>query len=533
MSTLVLVDLAGIQRYVARSNRLRDVVGGSELVRQATDELLHAATDGLGADELFAAAGAAALTFHTPGEASEFAGRYTRRLLEAAPGVEATVVAHDYQPGELAAALLVGSARLARAKLDRRPAGGLLGLGVTAPCRETGLPASGVAAAEVTRPLSRLVLRRRAVVEQANVRWHDELLGSGSADTFPLELDALAATEEDRHLGVVRVDGNNVGERLTAWLTACVQAGTPDDEVAGELRRWSRSLTDLCTGLMDAVVARVTGAVTTATVDGQQQRRVAGTPEALTFGLRDTDDGGALLPVRPIVAAGDDLTVVCDGRIAHDLADQALRALDDHPVHKLGGDQAGEQATEQLTAAAGVAVVPLHSPFARAYALAGELVASAKRAARDHREQTSQEVSAIDWHVGLPPLGRAGLAAHRRRLDTATCRPYLLAGADVPGSWEWLREVLLAGTDPGLAGPAWSQARSKRHRLAELARHDPAAVAGALAAWQLARTDLDLADGMDRGFVDGRSPLADAVELLDRALTIQPAPSPTTPAGAR
>lgn len=47
---------------------------------------------------------------------------------------------------------------------------------------------------------------------------------------------------------------------------------------------------------------------------------------------------------------------------------------------------------EQLTVAAGVAIVKTHYPFARAYELSEALCKSAKRLSRD--------VSTLDWHVG-------------------------------------------------------------------------------------------------------------------------------------
>src|SRR5690606_5681066 len=75
-----------------------------------------------------------------------------------------------------------------------------------------------------------------------------------------------------------------------------------------------------------------------------------------------------LLPLRPILLGGDDLTFLCDGRVALALTEAALKAFEAE-VPSLG----------RVTACAGVAIVPAHAPFAQAYALAEALCRHAKR----------------------------------------------------------------------------------------------------------------------------------------------------------
>ena len=114
---LVIVDTAQIQPYIFGSNRLRENVGASELVRLATGQwALEAVCKVAGADErhnvkdvrkdndykpdfalekqpheraaevIYAGGGNVVALFRSPATAKDFAYQLTRRALEEAPG---------------------------------------------------------------------------------------------------------------------------------------------------------------------------------------------------------------------------------------------------------------------------------------------------------------------------------------------------------------------------------------------------------------------------------------------------------------
>src|SRR6185312_4842133 len=90
-------------------------------------------------------------------------------------------------------------------------------------------------------------------------------------------------------------------------------------------------------------------------------------------GLRAQPAGDRLLlPVRPILYGGDDLTFVCHGRLGLALAERYLRAFAAAPASD----------GQPLSACAGVAIVHSRAPFSRAYGLADELCRTAKGVAR-------------------------------------------------------------------------------------------------------------------------------------------------------
>lgn len=507
MPVLTGIDVLGVQRYVFASNRLRDSVSASWLVHWATAR--DGALDGSAGDLLQASGGIAILSFPGEGHAHDFATRYTRRLYNEAQGIEVAVAHRPYASGGLAAALEQLHCDLAVAKLERAPSAPQLGLSVTAPCRITGLPATGFDPQDPTIPLSSTVLRwrGRGVHVHATGRWN-AFLGGNELSDFPPEIDDMGRTRGETSLmGVVHVDGNGVGRQIASWLRRCVNEGRSDDAVRHELTDWSTALDDLGRRALSTVIARVIAA----TMKNEQGGPfLTGALSALAFPLKRSGSK-VLLPIRPVLLGGDDLTFLCDGRIALDLAETALKAFAGGVPH-LG----------PVTACAGVALVPSHTPFDRAYALAEALCIHAKQRRRERNDSGSW----IDWHIGAPRPGE-GIAALRarsfsHRVSSAnlelTCRPYRLgSGADEPETWRWLSHNVLGTGANGFRGARWMQHRNKLKELASVVRKGQDGVRRAREAWTAA-AGLPWPDGLDHtnGFLDGiRTPLLDAVELLD------------------
>ncbi|WP_028322631.1 Cas10/Cmr2 second palm domain-containing protein [Desulfatiglans anilini] len=520
MRVLTAIDLLGVQRFIFSSNRLRDVVTGSYLVDWSTSS--SGALENLvpERDILLAGGGNALLEFDSMGKAQGFTARYTRRLNDEVPGLEIAVVHKAFQAGGLARALQEIQIDLARRKTARLPSAPLLGLSVTAACGETGLPAVGFDQADKGVPLSNSVLQRRKRRDEANRHWSPYLEGlEGFA--FPTELDDLGRTLGDTSLiGVVHADGNGVGEKIKGWLIQKSKHQVDDDTVRREYREWSQAIDQLGQDALCALVERIcqSSEERNGAQNKLKSRWVTGTPSRLEIELKPSE-GGWMLPLRPIVLGGDDLTFVCDGRIALDLAETVLSAFEGVELPHLG----------EISACAGVAVVRVHTPFAKAYRLAEGLCASAKKMRKKKEEDEGFCGCALDWHIGMPRPGQ-GVERIRERqycIDECrlTCRPLLLGSTkEDSGTWRWLSKTLLGDTDEGLRGKAWCGRRSKAKALAELVREGPDAVRRAMTAWRAVNKRLSLPQGIaeDGFFVKSRTPLLDAVELLDLHLMLEP-----------
>ncbi len=544
MLVLTGIDVLGIQGYVFASNRLRDVLAASWMVEHVASREQLEQWPGQGpSNVLLASGGTAILEFDSLASARRWTALYSRWLQDTAPGLE-VVVAHRCREGRpLAWALKALQVDLARAKLERRPSVPQLGLSVTAPCAVTGLPATAVDDARGD-PVSPRVQRLRERVEEAKGRWNADFLPAleqapGWTPEFPAELDLMGRTHgEASLLGVVHVDGNGVGKAIRHWLDRCIEEDVADAEVQERYRAWSRGIIELGKTVLRTVAQRA------AECARQEEGRcfLRGTPHDLGFRLYDwrddatrrTAENTVFLPLRPILLGGDDLTFVCDGRVALDLAVTALKAFEGQPIPHLGED--GQDTP--LSACAGVALVKAHAPFHRSYELVEDLCRSAKRARLEANDPAG---CWLDWHLGSTRPGESVEDVRQRQYRSgrqsqewiSTLRPYPLAGFDSGHqSWEWLdKELLGPGELPQTAkqgfrgAECWTRSRSRVKHLSSLARHGPAEIERQLEAWKGTDSAICLPGGLDdSGYRGNKTPLRDAIELMDQHLRLEPDP---------
>lgn len=427
---LVVVDTVGIQPYIFGSNRLRENVGASYLVHMATGGWLYAdpphflppgdhnIRDGkrvdnlpIEADEqrtaelLYAGGGNLVLLFRSPEGVRRFGRALSCQLLTEAPGLDAVLVERKFHwvenPEEsdiLAAVLECAMKDLAVKKASREPNHPLLGLGVTAACNSTGLVANYHAPEQwEEQPEQRRLLSISAEVAAkwdnnipAKERLRKELFPDDKTAIpetfdFPDEFDDLGRTEgEISYIGVVHADGNDFGKRFKS-ITEEYKGKSPsaNREYIARLRQFSDEANDIGLYALQKVVA----AVAQWNQRGQELAERKQKPRPGEMALAPAGKNGkALLSIRPIVFGGDDVTFVCDGRIA---LQAAQIFLEEFARRKINGKPA--------TAGAGVAIVKVRYPFARAYQLAESLTKNAK-------QEYGRDVSALDWHLAQSGL---------------------------------------------------------------------------------------------------------------------------------
>lgn len=518
MRVLTVARVLGVQRYIFRTNRLRDAVAASQKIDWATDDAVREVLrlEHFRDKEILilrSAGGEAVLVFPSHAYARKFARRYSRKLYDECPGLEYIIEHEPIQPGEFARAMLDIGRRLEKAKRERRADVRQLGISVTETCPLSNLPAVAFEARSGGTPVSAEILSLQAV--GGSRRWERYLDHMSFPAAFPLELDDLGRTRDDiSRIGVVHVDGNSVGDAIFRWLRRCMDEGVPDDEVMQQYKELSEGISRTAGHAFRAVLNRVIDSIDDKTFV------VRGKVADLEFELSREVGGDARinLPLRPIVLAGDEMTFVCDGRIALSLATAALEAFSQQEIPHL----------QSVTACAGVAIVPARAPFYRSYELAEALCANAKL----ERRRSDSSGAWLDWHIGLPRPG-ASLAELREESYvgrdavgdrwTLTCRPYPLHDADSPDKLTW-RELdkNVLGTDvPALRSIEWTRHRNKLKELAELVFRGPSGVVQGRRAWTRAASQRLPRLIANDGFLgDGTTPLLDAIELLELHLPL-------------
>jgi hypothetical protein len=385
---LTVVDTSGIQNYIFGSNRLKDNIGGSQLVWEATGVWARECCKLAGGEKHYSGGGNFMANFPEESQARQFERMLTRYVLCHAPGLKVVVAHHECEQID-AEAIQQAFQNLRQEKACRGLSLPLGTLPITQPCGITGLPAITTDAKENNSPISLSIQKQRGAATRGNDRLGDELT-SEKGYRYPYDFDELGRDKHDQsYIAVVHADGNGLGRRLI--------------EIAR--REGSNGVKAFSEAVNTASVAALKKTLTSleAIITGYDLMH-----GRIHISLKsDKSDPDALyLPFRPIVYGGDDVTFVCDGHLGIALATCYLEAFEKETskpeiAAAIGGCGA--------TACAGIAIVKTHYPFSRAYQLAEDLCKSAKAKAAtlvkaDAVSQNSlkpEGYSCLDWYFAL------------------------------------------------------------------------------------------------------------------------------------
>jgi hypothetical protein len=487
---IVIVDTAQIQPYVFGSNRLRENVGGSYLVAQATgawaidclmvtaprnnwDQDAHTFRSGpciddkawdLDAEIIFFGGGNFVVVFSNVQKAKDFSRALSLKVLHEAPGLQIVIVRENYQKGQNFNDHLQNAfEKLAKHKEERPASSPILGLGATAACQSTGLPAVELVKPESGNngslvPVSADIREKRKVVDAANKRLKNTFSQVlGEKYLFPTQLDHLGRSEtEFSYIAVVHADGNSMGDRIQKIGK---QHGSDNCKFINTIRSFSEALKTTSSQALEKTLENL---VSSLDKDGHSLTHNDEQGKKITrLNLARAEQGRWYLPVRPIVYGGDDVTFVCDGRLGISLALDYMEHF--KAATSLLPDDAGS-----ATACAGISIVKAHYPFARAYDLAEKLCQSAKDYRRDViKKGGSPTTFCLDWHFALS--GLFGSIADIRKIEYSapdnrnmTLRP-VTVGENVDYQFRTWNVV-----QHGIVGFQHSDWRTRRNKLKAL-----------------------------------------------------------------
>ncbi len=534
--TLTLLDCTGIQSYIFGSNRLRENIGASELVAQATQAFVQKALQEATqenynednpdqrAEVIFQGGGNVALLFRSQEDAKATVCALSRLLLEHAPGLE-IAAAHttfnwntdfladqDEKPGVMRKL----QEQLAIHKQHRPQSAPLLGLGVTLECRATGLPANCLSdKLETDNPLP---IHASVAAKLAWSKDSTDRLNNGfrlEKYDFPLDFDDMGRSyNELSYLAVVHIDGNGMGKRFQD-----VGKGKENRDYITALRDLSKKVNHAgIEALRTTITAMEEMLCQQETSLGHDIEKQAYLNDVVNFvGSPKHNSVRPYLPFRPLVYGGDDVTFVCDGRLGLTLAIRYLQAFEAETENLPGG---------KGYACAGVAIVKTHYPFIRAYQWAEQLCQNAKRFVREQTKDTEHGASAIDWHFAASGRGDS-ITAIRKREYTAqdgnrlNLRPLLLKdnqlchwGVVEQAAWQFKY------------GENWCERRNKVMALRETLRQGKNAVQHFLTRYSLKTlpkvSTQQSENSQKEGFYDSYCLYFDAIEALDIFLPLAP-----------
>ncbi|BAZ48034.1 hypothetical protein NIES4103_06390 [Nostoc sp. NIES-4103] len=429
----MVIDTTGIQKYIFGSNRLRENIGGSYLVKVATFEWVEECLRELGeiyipdqetenfapripknleirGELVYAGGGNTVLLFRGEENAKNFTKILTKKILYKAPGLN-IVVAHqifDWDTDSLQEVIdkKVIQGKLENEKRKPKPSMPMLGISVTATCNSTGLVAVDTSKHYGIPENDSYLVSREIVAKLKTVdRNYDEPANKKLINTIfkdlkkgdyeiPYDVDDLGRSEgESSYIAIVHADGNRLGNRFQEYL----KTASDNEDCIVKMRRFSRSVNDAATKALSAVAEMVINSITF-----EENQAVIKYVDKLGRVINKVAlkkrDGKTYLPFRPIVYGGDDITFVCDGRLGLSLAAKFLEKFEEFTANL--PDRQGK-----VTACVGIAIVKTHYPFAKAYALSEALCNKAKKWIREETDDYKKPLfSALDWHIAASGL---------------------------------------------------------------------------------------------------------------------------------
>ncbi|MDR0612484.1 MAG: hypothetical protein LBG45_03185 [Dysgonamonadaceae bacterium] len=334
-------SIQGIQDFIFQTNKLKEIVGASELVEQICSNTFDQfAKSG---ESVVRAAGNIKHIFDSREDCEQAVMRFPKEVMTMAPGITISqaVVTINADLSDYAdkADELEKRLRIQRNKPVRS-----VTLGLTAIYRSpsTGLPAVKIKDNETIDEASEKKIQQH----QATRKLVEKSFGKKlSHDEIAYDIEDI--TGKNDWIAVIHADGNGMGAIFR-------EIGKDKDKMK----------------VFSKQVSQIT--------ETAAQKAFQTVEEIYKL---EKDKGK--IPVRPVVLGGDDLTLVCRADMAIDYTQTFLDAFEKESKEQLKTlDTGNSKLANRLTACAGIAFVKSSYPFHYAVELAEKLCQRAKKAAK-------------------------------------------------------------------------------------------------------------------------------------------------------
>ncbi|MBK7477398.1 MAG: hypothetical protein IPI11_15880 [Haliscomenobacter sp.] len=375
--TALIIDTISIQPYIFGSNKLKENIGGSYIIEELVyKKMIHEVLSTLSLSTSidieewktnpmkytlkeepeasveigYIGGGNAFLIFRKTDDAKAFVKTYSKLLLAYFPGLKTAygiLEGFKYQEGDdykkfrrdLNKDLIQNRNFSATQVLPFKH-------GIAEDCPWTN-EAQEVRDSQSGSIISMMAKSRLRFVEDAKIcltkKFDNQIKGEY---TFTDDLEKFGQPDDKGYIAIVHADGNAMGQRFINCNSLA------------ETRKLSSGVADYAVNVMKKLV-------------GHLINSFEGEEPAIDWELKKDEERKRILPIRPLILGGDDITFVCEGRLGVHLAEKLLEYMSQTPINE-----------DTIHACAGVAIVHTKYPFYKAYQLAEELTKRAKDASR-------------------------------------------------------------------------------------------------------------------------------------------------------
>lgn len=338
---LALYDIMGIQQYIYKTNKLKDIIGGSMLVEKALQEIPCNLLPKHGGRRVYSGGGNAIFSFATEEDYKAFTRIFSRKLLLQTPGIRFVTVCLQ-QGKDLSKSIDCLFKKIAQKKNTALQF-----------CDFYTLPPM----AQSNADQQQVVFYDEDTVDGGGLSFSamqkkimgKEITNEETKENKMINFNKIAKpfiSRSENMMAVVHIDGNNMGDILSE---AFKNISAPD-----EIAEISKQVDDAFKNAVDVTVEKLLQ-IEQDEAKKQDSAKVVDSPH-----------------YRLIYQNGDDVTFVCHSCYALAAVCTFFEALTTCKRDKLA----------DLSASAGIAFIKPHYPFSKAYAVAHQRCEMAKKKAR-------------------------------------------------------------------------------------------------------------------------------------------------------
>lgn len=437
MSTyyIVKIDISSKQKYIFSSNKLKEIIGASAIIKFVTEELGGKVLEALNKNKidfvdlngnintngnvLFEAGGNSMYIFTKEDEAIEFNKAFSKFVMQYFDGLELVIVMQKFNMQVDAIDEIYDSieSKLTVKKGIRKNEFKRIGYGLTKLCTSTRKPAGyntkegNVVSKESNDKLTffeikygkyekdcvlgEIKIKKENLKELIDEKSNEQLKEKLKSFDFTDELDIIAGKlNEGSYIGITCIDGNGMGKKINRFnenfRNHNTFKGNEEKFNINYIKEFNKLTKEIKDKYLEAFADTIEELI----------KNYDNYCKKINFNSTDK-----IVPLRPIIMAGDDVTFVSNGKIAIDATRIFTEKITEKKV------QFGDK-SYNLTTSAGISIVKRNHPFFRAVKLAGELEKSSKKRLKKIKEDFQKlsdkynystkgeyDASLIDWHI--------------------------------------------------------------------------------------------------------------------------------------
>lgn len=435
----VVLEVGGIQKYILSTGKLKEMIGGSELIESLSAEYLDDFAQNKQLTVLKEVrkpvdneilplqrnAGAMHLLFSSESKGREFLQNFGLKLLADFPGLPifGALEECEFTSSGIRDAKFKLSNKITDQRNKYPTSTGMQLLPICAAAPLDGEPAIGKvsygknSSVEIIS-LSSETKRNEKLLEDSRKRLREIKPDDGVGHDLKWsdDLEEIACGSEK--VAFIHIDGNDLGKRFRQELE-----NISDQEKAEDKKGQQGPSEDRYQNAINVI--KTMSALSNTVKETTTAAFKKGLSECLKHTKLTDSKGQKLVPARPLVLGGDDVTVVIRADLALYFIDAFVKEFERYSNQELGK----KNPNDKLTVGVGMVVCPTGYPFLKAFDLSEELVKNSKEltAHMDNRP------SSMDYIV-ITNDTENDLDSIRAHLFTAddgaelTAKPMLLRG---------------------------------------------------------------------------------------------------------